>query len=50
MVLGLTLSRPQFHGTAHKAHTLIECLDLLQENRGDTAVNTLQQVSGQPTR
>ena len=54
MVLGLNLSRPRFHGTAHKAHTLIEYLDLLQDqrwkNRGDTAVNTLQQVPGQPAR
>ena len=35
MVLGLTLSRPRFHGTAHKAHTLIECLDLLQSALGE---------------
>ena len=36
-------SRPQFHRTVQKAHTIIECPDLLQdqrwENRGDTAVN-----------
>ena len=54
MSLGLPLSRSHTRKTAHKAHAIIECLDLLQDqrwkNRGGTAANILHQVSGQPTR
>ena len=54
MSLGLPLFRPHTRKTAHQAHTIIECLDPLQDqrwkNRGGTAVNILHQVSGQPTR
>ena len=54
MLLGLPLSQPHTRKTAHQAHTIIECLGLLQDqrwkNRGGTAVNILHQVSGQPTR